>query len=282
MITMKKSFITAAVSVATIAALAMPAFAEVGVNASVDASVKARWEGASTTRPFDRDGRASSSTPQERMQKTEDRGEAMIGQRIDGLNKLLARIQGLKNVSDAAKASISATVQAEIADLTNLKAKIAADTSTTTLKADTQSITKAYRIYALIMPQLSILAAADRVGTIAGMMDTVVAKIQTRLAADAAASGNASVQSALADITAKVADARAQATAATTEVSTLKPDNGDQTVMASNTAALKDARSKIQTANKDLQAARKDVGTIVKVLIDDLKSMTKTSSSTSQ
>jgi hypothetical protein len=65
-------------------------------------------------------------------------------------------------------------------------------------------------------------------------------------------------------MTAKVTDANTQASAAVSEIANLEPDNGNTTIAASNTAALKDARSKIGVATKDLVAARADIATIVK------------------
>ena len=53
-----------------------------------------------------------------------------------------------------------------------------------------------------------------------------------------------------------------QANAAISETVNLKPDNGDATVRASNTAALKDARSKLVVARQDLAAAYHDDATI--------------------
>jgi hypothetical protein len=52
----------------------------------------------------------------------------------------------------------------------------------------------------------------------------------------------------------------------------LKPDNGDTTIAASNTAALKDARTKIQSAQKDLKAAQKDIKDIINIIIKDVRS----------
>jgi hypothetical protein len=207
-------------------------------------------------------GTKSASTTQQRIDNMQTRGDNMIDQRISSLNDLSTRIQGLKNVSDTEKASFSATIQSEITTLTDLKATIGSDTSTTTAKTDVASITKAYRVYALILPQMRIVAASDRVGTIVGLMDTLGTKLQTRLAS----STDASLQADLSDFNAKVSDANTQAQAASAEVAALKPDNGDKTIMASNTAALKDARSKIQAATKDLQAARKDAQTIIQAL----------------
>jgi hypothetical protein len=50
------------------------------------------------------------------------------------------------------------------------------------------------------------------------------------------------------------------------EVSALVPDNGDTTAQAAIKAALQDANKKIRAAEKDLQDARRDAGTIVKGL----------------
>lgn len=72
--------------------------------------------------------------------------------------------------------------------------------------------------------------------------------------------------STLADLNSKTADANTQAQAAISEVVNLQPDKGNQTQMHSNTAALKDARSKLINAQHDLIAARKDVGVIIRAI----------------
>lgn len=257
--TTQNTLIKASIAGAAILTLASTAFAQVGATVNVNAS--ANITTGSSTKPH-----GTRETPEQRMQGMQDRGGKEIDARITSLNNLLTRIQAMKNVSDAQKASFAASIQAEITTLTNLKIQIGGDTSTTTLKSDVQSITKAYRIYALVMPQTAIAAAADRVGTIAGMLTTVSGKLQSRLAADATLSANASLQADLTDMNAKIADANVQAQAAVSEVASLKPDNGDKTIMASNTAALKDARTKLQAATKDLQAARKDAQTIIQAL----------------
>ena len=242
------------------------------------------WRMGSTTRPMMGSttrgvrGMIGSSTLQQRMANLGDRGGRMLDQRVSSLQKMLDRIQKMKNLSDSQKASFSAEIQAEIGNLGDLKTKISDDTSTTTLKTDLQSITKSLRVYALIEPRANITAAADRVNTLVTMLKTVSTKIQARLATDATASADVTVQSSLTDLAAKLTDASTQSTSATTEVAGLQPDNGNQTVFLSNEAALKDAHSKIQTAQKDIVAARKDVQTIVKVLMADIKALGNTES----
>jgi DNA repair exonuclease SbcCD ATPase subunit len=199
------------------------------------------------------------------LQRTKDRATRQIDERITALNKLSTRISSMKKVSDGSKTILNATIQAQIAELNALKTKIASDTDAQSLKTDVQSITKAYRIYALVMPEVNVLASADRVGTLADMMTALASKLQDRISqAQTTGKDVSSLQTALADMNAKIADANAQAQAAISGVSGLTPDQGDQTKLHANLQALKDARNKIKAANKDLKAAQKDANKITR------------------
>lgn len=265
---------------------ALPAFAQVDQTAAANVALGASARGiraglyasttmmGSTTRPLGTRGEGrTGSTTEERMQYIQGRGDTMITARIASLNSLLSRIQGMKKLTGSDQTSLIASIQAEIATMTGLETQVNGDTSTTSLKSDVSSITKSYRVYALIEPQAEIAAASDRVLNIVSMIGTVVTKIQARLSSDATLSANTTIQSDLSDITAKTADATTQANAAVSETSSLQPDNGDTTVAASNTAALKDARSKIKTAQSDLQAAEKDIQAIIKLIIQSDKGL---------
>ena len=192
------------------------------------------------------------------------RSDAAITDRINKLNDLSNRVAGAKNISATVKANIAATIQTNISGLTALKAKIDADTDMTTLRADAKTITGDYRVYALVAPQSSIIAAADRVDTITGMMTTIGTKLQTRItAAQSAGHDTSALQASLSDLNAKIADANTQAASATSGVSSLVPDEGNQTQLQSNTAALKAARADLQTATSDLKTARQDAQSII-------------------
>jgi hypothetical protein len=200
-----------------------------------------------------------------RIVQAKDRADKEIDRRIDKLTELAARISEMKRLTDADHSALSASIQAEIDSLTALKVKIDADTSTTTLKADIQSITKGYRIFVLVMPQAAITAAADRILVVVDLMEQFSAKLETRIN-EATTSATTSLEASLADYDTKVASAQAQAQAAIDSIKGLVPDNGDQTVFQSNLAVLKAARAKVQAAHQDLVAARKDAGLIVKGL----------------
>jgi len=107
-----------------------------------------------------------------------------------------------------------------------------------------QSITKSYRTYMLVLPQARIAAASDRALTIVAQMQELDTKLQARIAADSSAT--AAVQSAYSDMQAKIADASTQANLAVSTTASLTPDNGNATIAASNTAALKAAETTLR------------------------------------
>jgi hypothetical protein len=182
------------------------------------------------------------------------------------MNTLITRVNSMKKLSDAEKSALSASLQNEIGELNTLKAKIDADTTAATLKADAQSITKSYRIYALVLPQAAIAAASDRALTIVDSMNALAVKVQARISQLPAGTDTTSMQATMSDIAAKLSDATTQANAAASGTASLVPDQGNKTTAASNTAALKDARKKLQTAQQDIVAARKDFTSVIKAI----------------
>jgi hypothetical protein len=234
--------------------------------------VGARTGTGSTTIETRAQARAEAKTQvlSTREDKARDRGEREVDRRITILTDLNAKVQDMGKVSGAGKDAIAGMVQAQITALEALKAKIGSDASTT-LKADLQSITRDYRIFALIIPQGHIAIAADKIHASASLMTTLSGKLSTRLT-DAASGGKdvAKLQATLSGIAAKIADANATADAAVALTADLKPDNGDQSVMASNKAALKAARDKIQAALKTLKDVRGDLHDVI-IGLKDLK-----------
>ncbi|CAN5750714.1 hypothetical protein BH11PAT2_BH11PAT2_01620 [soil metagenome] len=197
-----------------------------------------------------------------------ERADIHIDARLNALQKLSDHIDGAKRLTDGMKTTLSATLAAQIQQLTDLKEKIGNDTSTSSMRDDAGKIRPEFRTYALVLPQTAITAGSDRVLTIAAQMDTIGAKLNTRIS-EASASSSVDVsgaQTAYADYTAKVADAKVQANAAAALVVNLTPDNGDKTIFDSNSAALKSAAADLKVAQQDLKAARADISTILKVI----------------
>lgn len=206
--------------------------------------------------------RATTTRPVADLATLKAQALAEITSRVTHLQAQIERINKMERLSADQKASIVVELNAQIASLTTLKAKIAADTDLATLREDMKSITKAYRVYAVTMPKAAIIAAADRIMTVSAQMDTISIKLSERVAA----ATSTIATTALADFKIKVADAKVQAQAAVSLVSALVADNGDAAIAASNQAALKSAKAKIDAGQADLKAARKDMETIMKAV----------------
>jgi len=243
----------AGISAALVLGAALPVFAQgVGAGAGVNARVGSTTVGTNV---------------EVRMANAKDRANQEIARRINALRALNERVQAMVRVSATVKANISSDVDAEIASLTALNAKIQGDPDFDLLRADIQSITSSYRIFVLIIPQGHIIVAADKIQTAVSTMKTFAEKLQARIsAAQTSGTDVTAATASLSDMNAKLADAQAQASAAISLVADLTPDNGDKAKMTANEQALKDARAKLRTALKDLQDARKDAGDIVKAL----------------
>ncbi len=129
------------------------------------------------------------------------------------------------------------------------------------------SITSAYRIFALIVPQARIAAAADREATIINMLAGIGAKLQARVQAAGAAGGNVTdVTAELTKMGTSLGSAQTHAQAAVAASAVLVPDGGDKDKMKANADALASARKEVGAAHTDLIAARKSVDTILKAL----------------
>ena len=210
----------------------------------------------------------ASSTAQAKLAarsgKISTTADAAITKRITTLTSLSTRVNALVHVSADQKASLTAAISTESSTLSALDTKIKADTDAATEKADAESVTKDNRIYELVVPQVTITAAADRALTVGDMITALGTKLQARItAAGSAGTDVTALNASFTDMNAQIADGTAQANAALTAVTGLTPDNGDATVEASNTAAIKGARADLQTAQKDFVAARKDVASIL-------------------
>ncbi len=193
------------------------------------------------------------------------RAIAEIDKRIEAMNSFSTRIDGMKKLSDSQKATTKAEIQAEITKLNTLKAKISADTDTAVLKTDIQSINSSLRIYALVMPQMAVLASAERVQNLIDDFVTVAAKLQARIDAARAAGVNVTAYvTSLAEVNTKIASAKVDVAAAISLVSSLTADNGDKAKAEANIAALKAGKEKVKSATNTLKGAKETIKSIVK------------------
>jgi DNA repair exonuclease SbcCD ATPase subunit len=202
-----------------------------------------------------------------RLQQLQERAQNEITPRINSLQKLITRIQEMKHLSETQKSGLINQIQTQISSLQALLTKIQGDTDVATARADVQSIVKAYRIYWLFMPKVAVIASADRIIDITSDMTSTIGKLQTHLDTLSAQGQNITTpQAALADAKIKIASANPKAQNAIDLVINLVPDNGDNNILQRNINAIKNARSQIISATKDLQDVRQDFGQVIKFL----------------
>src|SRR5258706_2229489 len=227
----------------------MLAIALLGTSSSVFAA-----GGTATTTP---DNQASM------LANIKDKADQEVTRRIDILNKTIMRLGEMKKLSADDKAYLSSVAQKNIDEFNALKAKIDADTTASEARKDRQGITKLYRIFMLVIPQIQIIAAADRISATADILTDVATKLQTKIS-DAQSAGKdvSALNTSMTEMQAKIADAKKQASDAILAVKALTPNQGNATTMSSNVAALKKARDMVKVGRDDLVIARKDAGDI--------------------
>ncbi len=208
---------------------------------------------------------AEATNTEARKIQLKERALLEIDRRIAALNKLDVRVGSMRRVSAQGKNGIATSVADQIAALTALRAKIQAEADLTALSSDVKSITGSYRIYALVVPKGHIMAAADKITTTADLISTVAKKIQDRVT-QLKAQGKvvASFETSLTTISSKVAQAKVEAKAAIDAVSTLVPDEKDETKAKANKETLIAAQAHIKVGNEALKAARNEADSIVK------------------
>lgn len=216
----------------------------------------------------------------DKLQKEKDKGDAAITKRLNDLDALLVKISDMKNVSSMFTDRMSSMVQTEKGNLNGLKSNIDAEASSTALKGEIGSITKSFRIYALVIPQAHVAATADKVKNVSAMLTAVGDKIAARINSNAFADMSG-LQTKLADFKSRITDADTLADQAISITALLKPDDGDKTTLDANNTALKQARDYLKNAQQDIKDARKDLTDLLKgVKTSNATSAAATSTST--
>jgi hypothetical protein len=190
------------------------------------------------------------------------RGAAEINRRVMSLGAALTAINANTKLAATDKSALAAQVQTESTALKALSTKLAADSTVTAALADVQSIISEYRVYALLLPKVRLVASADRFAVVESKLTTFAATLQVQVTAQKAAGKNVTtIQQQLTDMTTQTAAATAKSTSVVAPLLALQSTdyNTDHTVLTTYRATL-------ATALTQLTAARNDAQTIVKAL----------------
>jgi hypothetical protein len=198
-----------------------------------------------------------SAAQAQRLTNLKSKGTAEIDRRLANLNSALGKLNASTKLTAANKATLAKQIQDEIAGLTALKAKLAADTELATARTDVASIVSDYRVYALMLPKARLVSSADRFAVAEDKLQT----LHDKLAAKPLKDGANDVAEKLADMQAKITAAKTISDPLTAQLLAIQPTDYN-----ANHATLVQYRASLKTAQDDLKAARDDAKSVIATL----------------
>jgi hypothetical protein len=196
---------------------------------------------------------------QARLQVIISKGDLEITRRLTKLQALTSKINGITRLSASDKTALSNEVTTTISGLTTLKAQLDGETTLEGAKTDAANIYSEYRVYALVVPKIHLIRAADSQQVTEAKLSALASKLQSRITvAKEAGKDTADLQSKLDDMNSKVTAAQAISTKVQSLVIDLQPSDYN-----SNHSILSGYSVQLKTAHADNLAAYTDAKAIV-------------------
>jgi hypothetical protein len=200
---------------------------------------------------------ALSTTSADRLSSIISKGSAEIDRRLSTLNSLSPEISASTKLSSADKTTLTNEVTTELSGLTTLKATLAACNTISCAHTSAQSIFTDYRVYALIVPKVEIMSAADHQQQVEASLGTIASQLTTRLTG----SSNTTLVSDLGTLKSDITSSEGLSSSVETNVVNLQPSDYD-----SNHSVLSQYVSSLKTAATDNQNALGLDKTIIQAL----------------
>jgi hypothetical protein len=188
---------------------------------------------------------------------------AQIDGRLAAIRVMSAAVNEAQRLTASHKATLKDLLATDATGLTNLKAKVAGETTLAGVRADAASMVNDYRIYLLVVPKVHLTHALD----LADAAIAVLRQVHDRLAAAIAAAKQAGKN--VGDAEARLADLSSQLTAAAgltagraDTLLAIKPGPDAEAIKN----ALRPIRDAVHTARRDLRAAVADARAVRDIL----------------
>ncbi|MDO8686900.1 MAG: hypothetical protein Q7K11_01695 [Candidatus Berkelbacteria bacterium] len=145
------------------------------ISAGVNAEKLDQVKGKKLTREA---AAAEGKLGQNQLDTLKAKGIKMIEKRVSELYKTLDRIQKDKNLTSEEKTSLANEINAAIASLNSLTAKIKSDTNIADLRNDVKKIVDESKIFSNIVPKVRLLIAIDNLQNLSVKIADLTPKIQ--------------------------------------------------------------------------------------------------------
>lgn len=201
----------------------------------------------------------SGAAQQARLNAIISAGNREISRRLNTLGSLDSRINSAAKLTSGDKSSLASEVSSEQSGLNSLKTSLDAATTVSSAGNDAKSIISDYRVYALVVPKVWLVKAADDQQVVESKLSTLAGKLQSRInQAKSQGKDVTALQSALDDLNSQVSAAQSISSSVESKVLALQPSdyNSDHSILSGY-------RGQLQTAHADNQKALNDAKTIV-------------------
>ena len=180
-------------------------------------------------------------------------------ERTGSLNTAIAKVNAATDITPGDRATILGTLNNDVAGMTTVEAKIAADTTVATAAADFQTIFTTYRVYAVAIPQARLAAGADRMtGTTIPRLTDAQSKLAAALAGPDASKSTPQLLADLADMHSQITAASSALNGVSAEALAVTPADFN-----ANNSVLAPIRASVATAIVDLKTAAADGKTVL-------------------
>jgi len=188
-----------------------------------------------------------------------DAAKKVVTARIDGrlaaLKAHSVTVQNAQHLSSAHKTTLSGLISADQSGLTDLRTKVAGETTLAAVKADDQHMVDDFRIYILVGPKVRLTVAADAESAAITALEKAADALSAAItAAKNAGKDTSKAEADLVDVNAKVAAAKSAVAGQADTLLAIQP-GPDATAI---TDKVKAVRTAIRTAGQDLHKAAAD------------------------
>jgi len=179
--------------------------------------------------------------------------------RTTALDKAVADVTKNTYLTSSDKAKLLSILNGDLSSVKSDAAKVAADTTLASAKADAKSMISGLRVFSVAIPQARIVAGADRLtGTSLPKAEKVIARVTTALTGKDSAKSTPAIQADLADLTKQLAAIKSDSASIASQALAVSPAsyNANHGAVTSIKATWKSVRADVKKAHSDARAIR--------------------------
>lgn len=202
-------------------------------------------------------GPVASALQSAHLNRLKTRGASEIDRRLASLQAALTKVQSSAKLSAADAQTLTKQLQDELTGLTNLKTKLAAETSLDAARTDVQNIIADYRVYGLMLPKARLVATADRAAVTGAKFQQLATKLQEKVkAAKDQGKDVTGLQQRVGTMKARLISAQDKYDGLVAKVINLQPSdyNANHKLLADNREVMKSIRADFSAAHDEAQA----------------------------